>query len=600
MYKTVLLNLFSFKIFFRNIFMSLINIAPLATVYFSSKSKYSTPNDKSDLVCCNPVSTYSQSVFKGYSFHSKREAQPYVIIDLHRPFKIMKLIIFNRLDCCQERAKSLIVQYSVDNHSFSNLFEVDYNWGKILSPSFSNVEARYLKFSLREIQFFHLKKIEVYTELLSFFSEHDMYELTVLTVINKIGSFLGNDFRLTAFVESKDYLPDYKFLFLNDDFPFLKYVFIKDDNNWKFYAEISSHGSVYLFNQIIDLLSDSFSILLLDHGLCRVFLCDNLKLFKMDFFSEFHAKYFNHINALSFLLLKSTTLTPAQKTLVVINSDMVHSQGFSDRFRGILSMIKICNDLNFDYTIKFTIPYDLSKYYNFKHELPNPNVFENFVSISLRPTCDNYKIYHGYDEQFIYGIFESILKTASSSYRHRVIELGTNHNFCYDCSTYSNNFSRTNYLEEEIQKYKDIIGSNYITVSFRFLNALGAKNERNHPTLDTDSQIFLMNKCKSELVSFINSNSFSAVLVLSDTPIFLHFIKDIDNVFVFPDNIAHIARISSDTPNGELSFLKMLVDFNLIVDADENYLFLCDNLYSSGFPRTAARCGGKVCHVHEF
>ena len=68
----------------------------------------------------------------------------------------------------------------------------------------------------------------------------------------------------------------------------------------------------------------------------------------------------------------------------------------------------------------------------------------------------------------------------------------------------------------------------------------------------------------------------------------------------FTNDIAHMALLDDNVSNAEDSFLRTLIDFNLIVDAKESYRFESKHLLSSMFPVTASMCSNKELVVHYF
>ena len=133
----------------------LINIAPLGRVYFSSTSKWSTNNDSTEIL----TSEHDRK----FSFHTAEEDFPYVIIDLQRIYKIEQIRITNRFGSIYHyRARTLKIEGGITN-SFSKsdlIYDSHDNWGQLLELPVHGKDVRFIKFSLNECNYFHLKLIE--------------------------------------------------------------------------------------------------------------------------------------------------------------------------------------------------------------------------------------------------------------------------------------------------------------------------------------------------------------------------------------------------------------------------------------------------------
>ncbi|MEX0314621.1 MAG: alpha-L-fucosidase [Allomuricauda sp.] len=107
-----------------------------------------------------------------YTFHTQKEQQPYVVLDLGEEKKISGLIVKNRADCCQERAKKLKLWVSVDGKKWDLDWEAKTSQEIWQIPLFTNTmgasvkgrELRYLKLGIEneDKEFLHLKNIAVF------------------------------------------------------------------------------------------------------------------------------------------------------------------------------------------------------------------------------------------------------------------------------------------------------------------------------------------------------------------------------------------------------------------------------------------------------
>lgn len=100
-------------------------------------------------------------------FHTTDEQNPWWQVDLQGFYSINEIRLFNRLDCCSERARSLQVLVSSDGKRWSPLYSNNGNIfggadGKFLRVAANGAEARFVRVQLREKNCLHLDEVEVY------------------------------------------------------------------------------------------------------------------------------------------------------------------------------------------------------------------------------------------------------------------------------------------------------------------------------------------------------------------------------------------------------------------------------------------------------
>ena len=94
-------------------------------------------------------------------FHTNSEPNPYVVIDLGASRRFDKIVVFNRADCCQERAIPLSVDVSDDGTTFRNIanrYAIFEEW----TVKGLHEKGRYVRFQLKATQYFHLAEVEIY------------------------------------------------------------------------------------------------------------------------------------------------------------------------------------------------------------------------------------------------------------------------------------------------------------------------------------------------------------------------------------------------------------------------------------------------------
>jgi hypothetical protein len=100
---------------------------------------------------------------RNLGFHSDDQGQKHVTVDLGSVQRIRRVDVFNRADCCQERAVPLALEVSRDGREFRQLL-VRLDPFSLWKAEFPATEARYVRLARRgggEAPF-HLSELEVY------------------------------------------------------------------------------------------------------------------------------------------------------------------------------------------------------------------------------------------------------------------------------------------------------------------------------------------------------------------------------------------------------------------------------------------------------
>lgn len=94
-------------------------------------------------------------------FHTNRERDPWLTIDLGAPKLVHKLAITNRSDCAQERARPLLVELSLDDTNWHEVARNDLIFSQ-WNPSFRPETARYVRVRIPRVSALHLEKVKVF------------------------------------------------------------------------------------------------------------------------------------------------------------------------------------------------------------------------------------------------------------------------------------------------------------------------------------------------------------------------------------------------------------------------------------------------------
>lgn len=134
----------------------LINIAPNSTVTFSSTSEWSHDDDKREILTAEHG--------RDFSFHTDNEKNPYVLLDFNNIYIVHSICIYNRRNY-QNRANKIKVEISLDNNEFDIIHSGFVYFSDKIEFNINNLKkCRYLKISLEDTEYFHLRKIEVFVD----------------------------------------------------------------------------------------------------------------------------------------------------------------------------------------------------------------------------------------------------------------------------------------------------------------------------------------------------------------------------------------------------------------------------------------------------
>lgn len=96
----------------------------------------------------------------GLLFHTKEEADPWVIVDLGSTRTIKSVLVKNRPDCCQHRGLPLQVEYAGDDRKFM-LLDTRKERFQVWQASFAPVRARYVRLRVVGKNILHLHAIQI-------------------------------------------------------------------------------------------------------------------------------------------------------------------------------------------------------------------------------------------------------------------------------------------------------------------------------------------------------------------------------------------------------------------------------------------------------
>ena len=105
-----------------------------------------------------------------FGFHTNEDEHPWWELGLDQCFPIAAIVIYNRVDGFQEKARTMSVEISTDAEEWTTIHSGLVHFGSgtqyppLVLPLQGQVSARYLRLALHERSYFHLAKVEVWVE----------------------------------------------------------------------------------------------------------------------------------------------------------------------------------------------------------------------------------------------------------------------------------------------------------------------------------------------------------------------------------------------------------------------------------------------------
>ena len=277
----------------------------------------------------------------------------------------------------------------------------------------------------------------------------------------------------------------------------------------------------------------------------------------------------------------------------------IKNGGLADRLRGIVSVYEVCKELDIELKIIFNSPFELSSFLvpnkvDWTIERKDLNYNTNVTDICYIDT----KTGSAYEAKRQKQWFRKEFKK-----RYKEFHIRTNAIFAYDgdYSTLFNELFRLSpRLQASIDKQKEILGTDYISTSFRFMNLLCDFNETvvMQDTLTEKEKETLIARNIEQIEKLHANNPGKRILVNSDSSTFLQRASELDYVYTIPGNITHIdGKNNSDEYS---AYEKTFLDFFMIANAEKIYLMRTGQMYSSGYPLAASKIYNKPFEKIEF
>jgi len=95
-------------------------------------------------------------------FHTLEAANQFATIDLGASYRIRRVVVYNRTECCQDRAVPLRIDVSENGKEYRKVAERTEPFQAEWTAKFSSTKARYVRLTDLSANFFHLNEVEVY------------------------------------------------------------------------------------------------------------------------------------------------------------------------------------------------------------------------------------------------------------------------------------------------------------------------------------------------------------------------------------------------------------------------------------------------------
>lgn len=290
-------------------------------------------------------------------------------------------------------------------------------------------------------------------------------------------------------------------------------------------------------------------------------------------------------------------LTGTKTAIVMCDDSSIAKGGLCDRFRGIISVYQTCKRENINFKLNFVSPFHLNGFLV-------PNSYDWQISESeieyKNSSLPVFIFSEVGDEQEAVVQEKTVSEYLNQNYNQ--IHFYTNAHYSLGRETFSEDFNSlfkpSEKLQNEINNYSKTIDSDYISISFRFIQLLGDFEEHYniYPVLpDTDKEKYI-NKSIA-LLKRIHEQENKQIFVATDSKTFLSAAQKLPFVFTIPGEISHVDATQNDSFD---SNKKTFIDFFMIANASKVYLAHHEKMFYSGFPKTAALAYNKPFETIEF
>lgn len=254
--------------------------------------------------------------------------------------------------------------------------------------------------------------------------------------------------------------------------------------------------------------------------------------------------------------------------------------GFADKLKGIISAYAYAKANGLEFIIDHRVPFVLSEYLHPNYQWQKDS---DKVSYNVWNTKRIYLIDRGSDVSPLYKTYKKQCHICTNIDSIDLINERYGKNFSFS-QLFHELFILSPLMKNEMNWYKKELNSDYISLSFRFVNLLGDFEEYGRYPLDNPAQLELMENCRNMVASlYWKFEGKYKILVTSDSRKFIDWISDLEYIFLIPGSIGHSGR------DGSLQTItKTMLDFFMISEARYVFLGKIGPMYASQFAKIAA------------
>ncbi|MDE7159219.1 MAG: hypothetical protein K2O24_00015 [Muribaculaceae bacterium] len=287
---------------------------------------------------------------------------------------------------------------------------------------------------------------------------------------------------------------------------------------------------------------------------------------------------------------------PAKPGVVCMLDGEMNHGGLTDRLRGILTAYRETRRLGLPFYIFWTSPFPLTDYLL-------PATFDWRISpreISRSRANARAVVIDDMNETQSLLRLRAALRSHLNGSRPQ-LHLYTNADSARGdyAELYRELFVPSPALLREVERHTRILGPGYRAVATRFLTLLGDFTDWYETVLDEKESAALLDKVTAEFHKIAaRFPKDSRILVTSDSRRFLEHIRHADpRIYIVEGDIGHI---DLNRDRGDDTWMKTLVDQQLLMGAAEVVRMRTGRMYAGGFPRFAAEVGGTRFTDHPF
>ena len=274
-----------------------------------------------------------------------------------------------------------------------------------------------------------------------------------------------------------------------------------------------------------------------------------------------------------------------QVAVLLVDGKYSHG-GFCDRLKGIVSLFHYAQANNIPFRIDYTYPFKLSEFllpnqYNWlpkEGEISRCFADVKYICLVRDPSAKRLVK----------------LKTDKQIHSHAnrdiVEQLNVTYQTNYDWSSLFNTLFRpTPELSNLIAHHKALMGANYISAQFRFINLLGDfKDNRSFRLSDAEKES-LIEKNLQAVRDLNQQYPDKMIFIATDSITFSERVARLKNVYTLSGNIVHIDYIEGETHS---VYLRVFLDFYLLAESERIFALGTKEMYRTEFPLYASKVNG--------